>query len=80
VTGPIVREGLMLALIGVALGLAGAAFATRLLSSLLFGVEATDPLTFSGVAALLLAVALLASYLPSRRALRIDPLTALRTD
>jgi putative ABC transport system permease protein len=80
VTRPIVREGLTLALIGIALGLAGAAFATRLLSALLFGVEATDPLTFAGVAVLLLAVALLASYLPSRRALRVDPLTALRTD
>ena len=80
VTGPIVREGMTLALIGIALGLAGAAVATRLLSAMLFGVAATDTLTFAGVATLLLLVALLASYLPSRRALRVDPLTALRTD
>ncbi|MEO6214256.1 MAG: ABC transporter permease [Vicinamibacterales bacterium] len=80
VTGPIVREGMTLALIGIGLGLAGAAFATQLLSTLLFGIEPTDPLTFSGVAGLMLVVALLASYVPSRRALRVDPLTALRAD
>jgi putative ABC transport system permease protein len=80
VTGPIVKEGMTLALIGVALGLAGSVFATRLISSLLFGIEPTDPVTFSGVAGLMLAVALLASYVPSRRALRVDPLTALRSD
>ena len=80
VTAPIVREGMTLAVIGVALGLAGSAFATRLLSALLFGVEPTDPLTFCAVAGVLLAVALLASYLPARRALRVDPLTAFRAD
>ncbi|MEO7157006.1 MAG: FtsX-like permease family protein, partial [Vicinamibacterales bacterium] len=80
VTAPIVREGMTLAAIGVALGLAGSAFVTRLLSALLFGVEPTDPLTFCLVAGLLLAVALLASYLPARRALRVDPIAALRTD
>jgi putative ABC transport system permease protein len=67
-------------LIGVALGLAGAAAATRLIASVLFGVEPTDPLTFSAVAVLLLLVALLASYIPSRRALRVDPLVALRAE
>ena len=80
VLNPIVREGMTLALIGVGLGLVGAAAATRLISSFLFGVEPTDPLTFSAVALLLLFVALLASYIPSRRALRIDPLIALRAE
>ena len=77
---PIVREGMTLASIGVALGLAGSFAATRLVASFLFGVDATDPLTFVAVATLLLGVALLASYIPSRRALRVDPLTALRAD
>ncbi len=76
---PIVREGMTLALIGVGLGLAGALAATKILAAFLFGIEATDPLTFAAVAALLLVVALAASYIPSRRALRVDPLTALRT-
>ena len=78
VTTPIVREGIVLALMGIGLGLGGALAATRLLSSFLFGVEATDPLTFAAVAAMLLGVALLASYIPSRRASKIDPLDALR--
>jgi putative ABC transport system permease protein len=64
----------------VAIGLAGSFAATRLLATFLFGVDATDPLTFIAVAALLLAVAFAASYLPSRRALRVDPLTALRAE
>ncbi|HJR59602.1 MAG TPA: ABC transporter permease [Vicinamibacterales bacterium] len=80
VMGPIVREGLVLALLGVSLGLAGALAATKVLAAFLFGVDATDPLTFAAVAALLLIVALLASYIPSRRALKIDPLTALRAE
>ena len=69
-----------LASIGVALGLAGALAATKLISSYLPGVGPTDPLTFIAVASLLLAVAFLASYIPSRRALRVDPLTALRAE
>jgi putative ABC transport system permease protein len=80
VVGPIVAEGMILALIGVGLGLAGAAAATRLIATVLFGVEPTDPLTFSAVAMLLLLVALLASYIPARRALRVDPLVALRAE
>jgi predicted permease len=80
VVHPIVREGMTLAIIGVGVGLAGSAIATRMIASFLFGVERTDPLTFSAVAALLLLVALLASYIPSRRALRVDPLTALRAE
>jgi putative ABC transport system permease protein len=77
---PVVREGLILALTGIAIGLAGAFVAARALTAFLFGVGAGDPLTFASVAVLLLAVALLASYIPSRRALRVDPLIALRAD
>lgn len=72
--------GLRLATIGLAIGLAAAFAATRLLSSLIYGVRPTDAITFVVVSILLLAVALLASYLPARRATRVDPLTALRYD
>ena len=74
----VVRQGMALALTGVASGLAGAFLLTRLIRSLLFGVEATDPATFVGIALLLGLVALLASYIPARRAARVDPLVALR--
>src|SRR6516162_6149944 len=74
----VVRQGMALALSGVAVGLAGAFLLTRLIRSLLFGVEATDPVTFVGIALLLGLVALLASYIPARRAARVDPLVALR--
>lgn len=73
-----VRHGLVLTLAGVAIGLVGAALLTRLMSSLLFGVGALDPLTFTVVAVGLGAIALLASYLPARRAARVDPIIALR--
>jgi putative ABC transport system permease protein len=74
----VVNEGLMLTVIGIGAGL-GAAFAlTSFLSSLLYGVSATDPFDFAAVAALFAAVALVASYIPARRAMRVDPLTALR--
>ena len=76
----VLRQGLTLALLGVAVGLAGAWWATRLLQSLLFGVRATDPLTFGLVAVVLLVVAALACLLPARRATRIDPLVALRCE
>ncbi len=74
----VLRQGMILAGIGVVVGLVAAAGLTRLMSSLLYGVEATDPVTFGAVAALLIAVALVASYLPALRASRTDPLEALR--
>ena len=66
--------------IGVALGLGGAAALTRLMSSLLFGVTALDPVTYVGVAALLVCAGLLAAYLPARSITRIDPMRALRAE
>ncbi len=74
----VLGEGLRLALAGVLIGLGGAFGLTRLLASLLFGVRPTDPATFGAVSVLLLTVALAACYLPARRAMRTDPLTALR--
>jgi putative ABC transport system permease protein len=73
----IVIEGLRLTGIGLVLGLAGAFAATRLLASLLYGIRPTDFLTFAGVSLLLTAVAVLASYIPARRAARVDPIVAL---
>jgi len=75
----VLREGMTLALIGVVLGAGGALLLTRVLASLLFGVEANDPATFVIVSVILLIIAALASYLPARRATRVDPITALRT-
>jgi putative ABC transport system permease protein len=74
----ILGQGIRTILIGVAAGIAGALALTRTVVSLLFGVTATDPLTFTAVILLMIAVALLACYIPARRATRVDPLVALR--
>jgi len=76
----VVWQGMALALSGVTLGLVAAFLLTRLIRSLLFGVQATDPFTFAGIALLLVMIALFASYIPAQRAARIDPLMSLRCD
>jgi ABC-type antimicrobial peptide transport system permease subunit len=76
----ILRQGLVLAVAGAALGLAGALIVSHLMAGLLFGVTPTDPLTFVSVTLLLSAVALAASYVPAMRAMRVDPLVALRCE
>jgi predicted permease len=78
ILGMVLRQGLGLAVAGAAVGLVGALIASHLMAGLLYGVRPTDPLTFGGVALLLMGVALLACYLPARRAIRVDPLIALR--
>jgi putative ABC transport system permease protein len=76
----ILKQGLKLAVVGVALGLLVALAFTRLLKGLLFGISASDPLTFALIAALLVGVALLACWIPARRATKVDPLEALRSE
>ena len=76
--GLIVRQGMKLAGIGVLAGLAVSYGLARLLSSLLYGVKASDPITFAAVAIILTLVAFLATYVPARRAMKVDPLIALR--
>jgi ABC-type antimicrobial peptide transport system permease subunit len=78
--GMFVHQGLVLAAVGAASGLAVAAGMTRLMSSLLFGVSALDPATYAAVSVLLIAATALASYLPARRATAVDPMEALRSE
>jgi predicted permease len=80
IVGLVVRQGMTLAAIGIVMGLAGALALTRLMSSLLFGVSATDVVTFSAVPALLASVALAATVIPAVRAARVDPMMALRME
>jgi putative ABC transport system permease protein len=80
VLGLVLGRGFILTLAGIACGLGGALALTRFLSGLLFGVTPTDPATFVVVSLLLAAVAALSSYLPARRATRVDPMVALRDD
>jgi putative ABC transport system permease protein len=80
VVGSVVREGLRLAASGLALGIAGSFVTTRVLETFLYDVHGTDPLTYTAVAALLIGVAVVATYVPSRRAARVDPITALRAE
>ena len=74
----VIRQGAMLALLGVGIGVGGALALTRYLSSMLYEVKPTDPLTLIAVSLILAAVALAASFLPARRATKVDPMVALR--
>ncbi|HEX6044624.1 MAG TPA: FtsX-like permease family protein, partial [Pyrinomonadaceae bacterium] len=76
----VLSHGLKLTMIGAAIGLLGAYLATRAIRSVLYGVSATDPLTFGFVSVLLIGVALVACYVPARRATKVDPLVALRNE
>jgi ABC-type antimicrobial peptide transport system permease subunit len=76
----VIRRGMLLTMVGVGLGLAGSFGLTRLISSLLFGVSATDIGTFGAVSSLLFVIALLACWLPARRASRVDPIVALHAE
>jgi ABC-type antimicrobial peptide transport system permease subunit len=76
----VVRQGMLAAAVGLTIGLAGAAALGKVLTTLLYGVTPTDVATFAGVGVLLLAVVLIACLVPARRAVRIDPLEALRSD
>ena len=80
ILGLVVRQGLHVTLLGVSIGLAGAFVFTRFMRTLLFGVHALDPVTFVAIGLLLTAIALFASYVPARRAARIDPIVSLRAE
>jgi hypothetical protein len=76
----LLKEGATLAIAGIGLGLAGSYWAAKLLAAFLYGVSATDLTAFAGAAAALFAVAMLATYLPARKAARVDPMHALRAE
>jgi putative ABC transport system permease protein len=76
----IVGQGMRVVAVGVAVGLAGALLVTRLMANVVYGIRVTDPLTYAAVSVLLVVVALVASYVPARRATRIDPLASMRAD
>jgi putative ABC transport system permease protein len=78
VLGDVLRRGMALTIAGLAAGIAAALAITRLVASMLVNVSAADPMTFAGAALFLASVALLASYLPARRATKVDPMVALR--
>ena len=78
VSSMVVRHGMLISLVGIAIGLLGSWALTRLMESMLFGVSATDPLVLLSVAAFVLTVSVLASYIPARRAARVNPIEALR--
>jgi putative ABC transport system permease protein len=76
----VVQQGAVLAAVGLIIGIAASLVASRVLASLLYGVTPSDPLTYAAVGLLLATVALLASYVPARRAARVDPVIALRSE
>jgi putative ABC transport system permease protein len=78
IVGMVLKQGVAIIGIGIFAGLAGATVAAKLMEGLLVGVKPIDPATYAGVAAILAAVALLACYVPARRAMRVDPMIALR--
>jgi ABC-type antimicrobial peptide transport system permease subunit len=80
VVAMVVRQGMTVALAGAGIGLAAAFALTRFMDSLLFGVRGTDPITFVAVAGILTAISFVASYVPARRAARIDPMVSLRSE